>query len=414
MRQKSCFQFYRKFIFGGYSIKYYSMKYNTGVFLTLFFFFFSCKKEEKPPIDLTEIVIDMENPKELLFSQLVDTCFFIPLTSKVPIGEIWQLIIGEEFISVLDSRSSKSILIFNFKGELMHQLSEQGEGPGKYINPASFAISEAEEKIFVYSNGTKKIIEYKFGGEFLAEYSLNRFGPIDDFEILSNGFISSLDQGSIQEATKIAISDFTFALLKLPHSPLEDLQVSKTNIGKANYLYKELGNENFYYQEVVSPFFIYFNENEIKDVFKFSFSKNSLQAKYPEMKASEYLLVSRKEKLAYLSDNHVDNGSFMFLDLSEDGRGGLAIWDKKTNKAFKVSKLVNDLSLLMNFNSIPGTYNNTPGYLSLILPYAMFSEIRSKVDLSSNPYEGIIQSIKMEDSEGYVLLTYKVKEEVSF
>lgn len=382
--------------------------------LVSLFFIFSCKTDENNQANINEIIIDLEDPKELFFSQLFDTCFFIPLPSKVPIGEIRQIDIGEEIITVLDSRISKTISSFNFKGEFLAQFAERGEGPGKYLNPLSIVISDDEDKVYVHCNMTKKVIEYTLDGDFLGEHSLNSLGAIDDFVISSDGFIASISDGSFKDGSKLAFSDETFSKPTFPLEIHSKLPSEEKNVGKINFLYQELGKESFYFQDVLSPFFIQIEKNRIENIFRFTFSSRDLLGKHAERNASEYLFISQNEGLAYLMGNHVDGGNFMFLDIIDSGNFGLVLWDKKAKKAFKVSKLVNDLSLLMNFNSIPGAYNHTPGYLSLVLPFSMFSEIRSKVDLSSNPYESIIQGINMDDPEGNVLLTYRVKKEVEF
>ncbi|MDN3203011.1 6-bladed beta-propeller [Algoriphagus sediminis] len=382
--------------------------------LSLFslFLIFSCKRVENNQTNFTEIEIDLENPKELLFSQLFDTCFFVPLPSEIPLGEVQQMIIGDRIITVLDSRISKTVSTFNFKGELIAQFAENGDGPGKYLNPHGIVLSSDENEVFVHCNMSRKVIEYTLDGKLLSEHILSSVGAIDDIEISSDGFITSITDGSFVDGSKIAFYDEAFSKPIFPFGNYSRLSSEEKNVGKINFLYPEFGKDSFYFQDILSPIFVHIEKNRIDDIFRFSFSSRDLLLKHPERNASEYLFISRNEGLAYLLGNHIDGGDFMLLDIMDSGNLGLVLWDKQSNEAFKVTKLVNDLSLLMNFNSIPSSYNHTPGYLSLIIPFSMFSEIRSKVDLTLNPYESIIQGINMDDPESYILLTYRVKKDV--
>lgn len=99
----------------------------------------------------------------------------------------------------------------------------------------------------------------------------------------------------------------------------------------------------------------------------------------------------------------------MLLDLLDSGLGKMAIFDKKNGHARMVSRLVNDLSLMMNFSGIPGAYNNQPGYLTLAMPYGQFESIRSKLDFQDNPYREVIEKISSDDPESLVLMIYKFK-----
>ncbi len=380
--------------------------------ISLAFLIFSCSEKNELKDVLTEsIIIDEDNPIEILFSQVFDTCYFVPLDEEAIIGEITQLNIGEKYISILDARVSKNVYLFDLEGNLESTISEEGEGPGQYIFPQYFDISDSDNKISLYSNGTRKILNYASNGDFISEYDISEFGNFKTLKAENDFFLTGISEGEGNQINYFSYLDSEFSKQTFVQLPDEIMNISD-NIGKVNYFYEEMSGDGFFYQPVYSTDFIKFDKNGVEKVFRFNFSSRGIYNSNSNLPKSDYQFISKRDGLVYLGDNHLDGGNVLFLDLSDSGQGALGVFDKTSNKGYKVSKLVNDMSLMMNLNAIPGSYNNQPGYLSIAIPYSIFDQIRSQVDFSENLYKDIIKDVNSKDGESFVLMIYKIKKKV--
>lgn len=380
--------------------------------LILLFCGFSCSEKKGNTDGLIEnIIIEEGNPVDILFSQIFDTCYFVPLDTEAIIGELTQLNFGKKYISVLDSRVSENLYLFDWNGNLKHTISEKGEGPGQYIFPQYFSTQEEEGKIYVYSNGSKKVLVFNLEGDFISEFNTSNYESFLGLKHIKNSFLTGISVKEGGQDNFIRFLDFEFSKQDLIEIPDELVNVSG-NMGKVNYFYEEMLDNGFFYQPVFSPDFVKFNQTGVDKIYRFSFSNRGFNYSDPNILKSDYLSISQRDGLVFIGDNHVDGGDVLFLDLTDSGRSALGLFDKRSQKAVIINKLVNDMSLMINFNAIPGSYNNQPGYLSIALPYSIFNQIRSQLDLSGNHYENIIKSVDSEDGESLVLMIYKVKEEV--
>ncbi|SNS05931.1 6-bladed beta-propeller protein [Belliella buryatensis] len=384
----------------------------TSIYVFFIILFFSCSEEsDRGEIIKESIIIDIDNPVEILFSQLFDTCYFVPLASEAIIGEITQMNFGDKYISVLDSKVSNSLYLFDWKGNLKSKVSAEGEGPGKYIFPQYFSISSGEDKIHIYGNGSKKVLTFGVDGEFQSEFNVSEFGSFQGLKFSNNSFLIGVSE-SEGGSRFINFSNPEFSTLRSLEIP-KQIEELPGNMGKENYFYQEKSGKGFYYQSVFSSDFVNFNSNGVNSHIHFSFSSRGIENIKSKVLLSDYLTKSKDEGFAYLASNHVDAGNLLFLDMVDFGQGALGIYEKSKGKAYKVSRLVNDMSLMLNISAIAGAYNNQSGYLSIAIPYFVFDQIRSQVDFKGNSYEEIIKNVNSEDGETLVLLIYKIKEEIN-
>lgn len=382
------------------------------IFIVLIFGFIisSCEQRHKK-VEIQEVVIDVNNPIELYFSDLVDTCYFITLDAEAIIGEIDWMQIGENKIAILDASVSNSIYLFDFDGLLKTTIRDFGEGPGKYRIPRYLNLIENENVISIYDDATPKIMNYSLDGVLQSENLLREFGQFNGLISDGEGFWAYSRLGSFENGDALIYFDYDFSK---PIYPIEKLSFEgwEKDHGLQHSFYQSRNSKNHYFQVNTTSDLIEFNKEGKVSHSRFNFSSRGLDYTKSEIKPHELLSLSRAQEFVYLGPNHVDGGNFMLLDLLDKGIGSLAFYDKKTGKAIKVSRLVNDLSLMMNFSGIPGAYTNQSGYLSLQMPFSQFDAVRGRVDFEGNSYQDIIQNIDSNDPESLVLMIYKLKENV--
>ncbi len=367
----------------------------------------SCGEGSKDhQITIEEITFEDDNPVDVYFSELFDTCYYVPLSSDVIIGDISQLHLGEKGIYLLDSRISNSVYKFSWNGALVSYISSEGQGPGEYIFPQYFALSDGEDSLYLYSNGLSKVLLYSFENQFIAEFKLNPVFSVNGLKKQGDQFLMGVQQnetGSSLITGDLSFSNFENIPVPVVSNPLLE------NVGKFNYFYQKMNEDGYFYQPPHSPYFYDLINKTLIRVLRFEFQKRGIYQENSDLPLSEYLFRSRSEDKIYLGSNHVDAGNVMILDLIDSGLGAAGIYDKKRKKAYKVTRFINDMSLIMNLSGIPGAYNNQPGYLTLAMPYGQFESIRSKLDFQDNPYREVIEKISSDDPESLVLMIYKFK-----
>lgn len=133
-----------------------------------------------------------ENPKDINFSNLLDTCFAIPLETNSDnlIGHIDEIKIYKGKIYILDITKAKAVFVFNFEGKYLGRIGKNGNGPGEYPQPEGVEIDKKNQEILISNAAIRKILRYTLDGKFIGEINPN-IGNLD-FKILDNGTIALL------------------------------------------------------------------------------------------------------------------------------------------------------------------------------------------------------------------------------
>ena len=143
------------------------------------------------------IKVDIENAigsnKHLKLSEIVDEIDYIPLetTRDNYIGYIEKIKFVENLIFVQTFNPS-SLYSFNYDGQFIAKIGNQGKGPNEYNYLASFAINEKYQEVIIYGLQPSKILIYDYDG--ILKKELNGFDSkldhVFDIEFLSqNSFV---------------------------------------------------------------------------------------------------------------------------------------------------------------------------------------------------------------------------------
>jgi hypothetical protein len=126
-----------------------------------------------PPVEIN-IGDILEFKKEVELSKIAKSIRYIPLETKESclLGKIRKLIIEDSlmFISDMDE-----LFVFNLNGQFIYKVSRFGRGPGEYINIWDFDISLEDNLLTIYSDRSKKVIQYDISGQLQNEYIINNF-----------------------------------------------------------------------------------------------------------------------------------------------------------------------------------------------------------------------------------------------
>lgn len=145
---------------------------------------FSCTDSN---LDEKTIKIDLHRNNNLIkVSEFVDSISYIALeySKECIIGNVYDLCFMNGNFYIYDNLT-KSIFIFDYKGNFKNKISSTGRGPGEYIEISGFSVNSVDSTVNVHDGGLKKILKYSPNGNFISEIKLTEY--VRDFMCLNNG-----------------------------------------------------------------------------------------------------------------------------------------------------------------------------------------------------------------------------------
>ena len=353
------------------------------------------------------------NLKDLHLSNLADTVLLVQLDSREVIGEISELIYSDDFIIILDNKKTNKVFVFNWDGYLVGSVSSTGLGPGEFIFPRAITFSNKGNGFLLYSDKTKRIMEYDFSGKFLEEYDVRDLGQISDIIQLDEGYGLALKPDSF-EGDQILFVDNEFNLEK--KLLLNNFYKNPPFVEgiKTNFFYPKKAGTGFYYKDLLSDFLVEIVDKEVKSKIQFNLPDGAeVDVNQTPRSVRDFLEVSKQEGKIYLGENHVDMGDYMILGMVNSGNSTLALWDKSKNQALFVNKIINDVSTLININGIWGDYCNGSGMLLTAIEAPMLMQLIESVEISNSFYKQKFSKLKISSDDNPVLIIYPFKSELN-
>lgn len=133
--------------------------------------FISCNFSKKPSNDSQTIAVNIDEEKELNYSQLINSLEYLQL--KIPkgeiVGNIGKVFFTEGYIGLIDRRK-RSIWIFTDQGDYVNEIPVIiGQGPGEVL---TFSDADFGEKDQIHVLGAYRINTFNLKGELLNEVQL--------------------------------------------------------------------------------------------------------------------------------------------------------------------------------------------------------------------------------------------------
>lgn len=150
-------------------------------------------------INIDEIKIE----ESLSMSTLFNGFDIIPLETKKEclIGKIRQIQIHKDLVYVLDATVARGLFLFDSKGTFIKRIGVVGNGPGEYLEPISFTISnDAGGSIMILDSHRNKIIRYSMTGLYMCELGIEvGCSPIQISSVGGQIFVDQLRDKSCQD-----------------------------------------------------------------------------------------------------------------------------------------------------------------------------------------------------------------------
>lgn len=142
------------------------------LYLFTLFFFWCCvsKNDRQAMTDISgmrEVVFDDKNTINI--DSVIANYRFVRLdsTDNFPIGELWQTLITDDHIILVDKLHSKSVFIFDKTGKNKAITHRQGRGPQEYISLFHVTLTPDRQKIAIVDDLGKKVVFFDLAGNFI-------------------------------------------------------------------------------------------------------------------------------------------------------------------------------------------------------------------------------------------------------
>lgn len=282
---------------------------------------------------LETIYVDLNKAKPYDFSAITDGTFsLIPLESndECLIAHIDKLMFGDNRIYVLDA-VSKSILIFDKKGQFIRKIHQVGNGPGEYIGLIDMTLMD--NTIIILDHLSEKKIVYDTNGTFLHEHRV--FDKIWAHGLFPLGNkLVYVNQWSHTE-----VGDYRlFYLNTLNNNITADLPFTKEPVG--------LGVSGPYYATYADKACVMFDNCDT--LFSVSAKRKAVPqylVKYDRIKVkysndvTKVMKENSEKKVLGVQAIH-ESRRYLFQNISTLGKDYNVIYDKTTKRSLTVEKLM--------------------------------------------------------------------------
>ncbi|WP_106831232.1 6-bladed beta-propeller [Parabacteroides pacaensis] len=338
---------------------------------------------------------------------LVDSVYFLQLSSKELIGEVWKLHFFEDKIYILDRFVAKKVFIFNFKGELLRVIDSQGGGPEEYLLLGEIAIEESKKELLVSDGGSTKYLHYSLDGEFLyvtKGITKSYYYPGSD-----GIYYNSLGYGQMRSESNdchelLVSKDTSIIRIGFPFFPLQQ------NAAIGNPFYKNTLGELLYTSCLCDTVYQLLSDSSYRAKYVVEQAKSLWKHK------DEYLTNSQQTDLvfnqAYTSFDHsfLENEDFCVVPICKKYKRGVLISPYYYNKE---NRSVHYLDLEKGFDS------STPfkkGFFNIVNPKCTYkgyfvgafnpAPVKEGKELLNPSYREILE--KADENTNPVLIFYKL------
>ncbi len=345
-------------------------------------------------------------------SKYIDTCFFIKLTNKNNqyIGEISKLLIANDTIFISDD-FTKSIFIFDIKGNIINTINNTGRGPYEYNSIGDFTVDWSEKNILINDVSLKKYFKYDFKGNFISANIMKTYGgnisylDKDRFALYNN--FNGLSEDDMHN---VFVTDFKGEKLK-KYFPYHKSMMSDVLVSKRDYFWnsntRDISLIRFYDNIVYK-----FNRDSICPKYFLDFGKFNIPK-------GEIISLENQERYAHTISHFFETEKFISFNYMFGDKNVLLFYDKQSSKIVypRGSQWVYEPFLYYSFftNYVIGCYND---YFIAAIPSTFVTSFIEKFpnDLTSESdrekFSRLPEIEKLKDlseMDNPVLVFYKLK-----
>jgi len=365
------------------------------------------------------IKVDIENAigsnKHLKLSEIVDEIDYIPLetTRDNYIGYIEKIKFVENLIFVQTFNPS-SLYSFNYDGQFIAKIGNQGKGPNEYNYLASFAINEKYQEVIIYGLQPSKILIYDYDG--ILKKELNGFDSkldhVFDIEFLSHNSFVKMQSNSFGNTPFSYIIYSDEIIIKESVKPVQ-FSINGS-FGSANeFSYYRINNNIFIKENLLNDTIYKITPSyQFKPVYLFEAGKYACPI---ELRKNFMSFFERGDLKYFLLKRVFDFHNYLIFFFDFDKNQYYGFYNKTTREAFtfRNESIANDYDGGPGFIPIYQRNNSIIGYVEA---YIFKNHVTSEAFQNSTPkypekkkeLEKLADSL--DETDNPVLMLVKLKE----
>jgi len=221
------------------------------------------------PNKLTTIPVSEAKP--LLLSEAISEIRYVKLkkSGSAYFGQVDKALIHSGKIYILDSYNSKSLFVYDLQGNFKLSISQLGQGPGEYVKPQDFLVTDKTIEILDVTN---KIIVFDHSGQFLSEKKIP-FNAYKFSKLTENKYIiHSKESGNLQYGENIDCSLLLYDEQSKNYDCLLEQGMVLPFFTERNILINH--NGEILFSSVFNDTIYSFNQNHFNAKYMLDFGKN--------------------------------------------------------------------------------------------------------------------------------------------
>lgn len=305
--------------------------------------------------EIIDVTTALEN-ESLKIDDIIDSMSLIILETNDEslLSSIDQIVIGDEYIYVLDAYQLGSVAIFTKDGKFLKRIS-QGNGPGEINRAMSIAYDKYARQLLVQD--IRALNVYSEQGEFVKDVNFNYL--YGELIALKNNYL-------------FFQYDFQNLETNFPSFFLTDKSFKVTDLFYINYKRYVMGhnfmsstddcNQIIFHRPLDNSIYLIKSDGSISTKYSFSFSDleaNTDKYDYCRDNSFDRELDNSQGGKYYFSGDFAETDNYIFLRYSKIRYGDVYLYINKKNKEMRCG--VNPLftsKLLPNMGMLVGSYNN--------------------------------------------------------
>lgn len=373
----------------------------TNYFLLLATVILTACSGEKQTEHLMTVDLGKDYPEKELTLQDFMEVEYIPLETTEEFVTYANLKAVGEKLFVLSS-DGKLVLFNRYTGKGIRVIEHQGQGAEEYTFPSYIVLDEKNGELFVNDTGIRKILVYDLEGNFQrsfshpGEYHITSLQAFDGDYLLGHDEhmfykdLNNLQAIDLEQASFFLISKQDGSIVKEIKMPMGKVNVPMVNVG---------GIVSVTVIPTVMPLQddMLIIENSADTIYRFTAKGHQLEPFMAKKTSTD------PERLVTIGTVTPQYCFFQIIDKTLDTKTGRGfphldlVYDRQTNKVFKVTVLNADFTTRETVNMIRNAQNGSIACIQTLQAHKLIEanekneltgklkEIASKLDEDSNP-----------------------------
>lgn len=303
----------------------------------------SCKKDQ-----IIQHIID---PGKFISSKIKLSDFgsqasYIPLSKKPLIEWITSIQAADNklFIAI----SPQQLLVYDFNGNFLHNVGNQGKGPGEYNRLDAFTIDELDKKIYVLDHN--RILVFLWNGNFEQAIDISAFGGIFvDIGYLNNQLIlfENINLGRAKYNWLVVDELGNEQQSKLNTVP--EFKTQSTKLNKLTYHFKD----HYGYWNSLNDTIFSISSNNYS--MHYLFAQNNYRLTQDNF--DDRTIYSQK---IFRPDLFIESNKYLFIRYNMEGKSGHAVLNNLTGETQTLERKYTDDAHLGFINDLDGGVSFNP------------------------------------------------------